>query len=118
MDNLIETCIKQIKEHTTIDDDLHYCCEVAYNMLSEVLNKKYYPNMTDEQIQHIIQQQVIRTVACIELYKVPKVAMWIKELDKELHTYYADNYLLYLNDDDSLYANVVSYLCELFSNIV
>ena len=118
MEHLIETCIKQIKEHTTIDYDLHYCCEVAYNMLSEVINNKYYPNMTDEQIQHIIQQQIIRTVACIEYYRNVKVAMWVKELDKELHKYYADNYLLYLDDDDSLYANVVSYLMELFSNII
>lgn len=100
------------------ESDLDYCISVAHKLLDEVLNKNYYPTLTDEQLEHIMSEQIARTVSYSDYFKNNDVPVFVKSIAKELEDYYFDNYLAQLNDESSAYNNIVRYMCELFTNVV
>lgn len=100
------------------ESDLDYCLNLTNIMLDEVLNKHYYPNLSDENINDIKLILLIKLVSSVDYYKNEEVRAYIKNLDRKLEAYYANHYLLYLNDQDSLFQNILRYLTELFANII
>ena len=97
------------------------CVKVGYLMLEEVLNSKYYPLISDNQREFIIINNLTSTVInvlypyCLNSEFIYKT---IKAYEKELNIYLAEECLLYLNDKNNLYNNVLNYLSDTFINII
>lgn len=100
------------------ESDLDYCINVAHRLLDEVLNKHYYPMLTDEQLEHIMSEQIARTVSYSDYFKIASVPPFVKSIERHLEEYYFDNYIIQLNDESSAYSNIIRYMCELFTNIM
>lgn len=100
--------------------DVEYCLNIARLLLAEVLNKHYYPLLTDENINYIIDNLANSTVINVLFPYYPDstfINKFIHNQQKKLDNYYAENYLLYLHDKSTIFNNMINYLNHLFINI-
>lgn len=102
------------------DLDLSYSVRLCVRMLLEVCNKKYYPNITDKQLTHILTNLTVSIVSNV-YYPYVIDNRFIHKLQaqiaKQLDAYYVDECLLYINTDSSnIFNQMINYLNDLFVN--
>lgn len=104
-----------------IKTDYIYCANIAKLLLDQVLNKSYYPLLTDEDIKYIINLNIM-SVCLNLLYPYFLDASFIRKyqkmLNKTVEEYEAEHMILYLRDSNSLYNHMFNYLNETFYNLV
>ena len=120
---------EQIEENNTnkrfnkvkLIEDLTYCYKVAESLLSQVLNKGYFPLMNDEQIEHVKHNQTLICIANLlfpYFYDSTFINEFQHNIEKQLETYYVEQCLLYLRDYENTYNNMVRYLEYTFLNLI
>lgn len=109
-------CVEIITKY--IDEDMSYPIEVAKQFLNETLNKHYYPTLTTDNYDYLMNAYIAYTVLHYKYLADDVVRQACKQLERQLEDYCAEHYCLQVLDKDSLFQNVVRYLCELFSNIM
>ena len=122
--NLVNTNISKANDrfnNDNITNTIKYCVIICNLMLNEVLNKSYYPMLSDDNIEHIKQLNINAAVANV-LYPYftedEFITKFIKSNIKEAREYEVANCLLYLEDDTSIYQNVLKYLYNTFINVI
>lgn len=104
-----------------LTDTVNYCAMIASLMIGHVLNKSYFPQLTDEHTKHITTLNIVAVVLNV-VYPYVMDSKFIlskqKQIRHELEEYEADNRLLYLNDDNNTYQQVLNYLAETFINVI
>lgn len=96
------------------------CCNKGYLLLSSVLNKRYYPLMTEDNGEYLMEEYLICTVLNV-IFPYTKDAAsihhMIKVHERKISDYCVDACLLNILDDDSIVQISVNYLSETFYNI-
>ena len=100
---------------------INYCLTIARLMLEQVLNKSYYPLVSDEDLELIIALNVKEVVLNV-LFPYFKESTFIRSeqrrLQKEVEELEVEHCLLYLRDENNLYNNILRYLHYTFFNII
>lgn len=101
---------------------LEYCVTVCVKLLLEVCNQKYYPLISETQLQHIIEMNSVS--ALLNLFgPYAKDNSFIHKLQtniaKQLSEYYAEECLLYIvSNDDNMFNQMLAYLNDVFANVI
>ena len=100
---------------------INYCLTIARLMFEQVLNKSYYPLVSDEDIEQITALNVKEVVLNL-LYPYFKDSTFIRteqrKLQKQVEDLEVEHCLLYLRDENNLYQNILRYLNYTFFNII
>lgn len=104
-----------------LQDTLDYCVKIAYELLVQVFNHKYYPLMDDNQFQYLLSHY-IAYVCCNLLYPYCKDKVYIHKLQNKLLTiieeYAVQECLIYITTDaKSPFQQMLNYLLETFFNL-
>ena len=127
---LFEILDEQISAHNESDrfdnknaliEGIHYCVNLADRLLNECLNTHYYPLMTTEQIDFIKYRNIAQCV--LEIFRpyfidASFITKTQHKLKKEIEQFEADEYLLYLRDQNSVYNEMLEYLHYVFINSI
>ena len=97
-----------------IKDDMSYLITVAKQFINETLNKHYYPTLTTDDYDYLMNAYIAYTV----LHYDVNLHNECKKIERQIEDYCAEHYCLTVLDKDSLFQNCIRYLCELFSNVV
>ena len=100
---------------------VNYCCKTARLLLDNVLNKSYYPLMTDDQIEFIKSRNIAWVVLNVfnPYFKDNTfIRSTQRQLLKEIENFECEFCLLYLRDENSTYYNMLIYLYQTFINII
>lgn len=113
---------KRYKEKPeALTDTIDYCAMIASLMIAHVLNKGYFPLLTDEHIEHIETLNIVDVVLNV-VYPYVLNSKFIlikqKQIKHELEEYEASNCMLYLRDDNNTYQQILNYLSETFINVI
>ena len=113
---------KRYKEKPeALTDAIDYCAMIASLMIGHVLNKGYFPLLTDEHIEHIETLNIVDVVLNV-VYPYVLDSKFIlikqKQIKHELEEYESSNCLLYLRDDNNTYQQILNYLSETFINVI
>ena len=113
---------KRYKEKPeALTETVNYCAMIASLMISHVLNKGYFPLLTDEHIEHIETLNIVDVVLNV-VYPYVLNSKFIltkqKQIKHELEEYEVENCLLYLRDDNNTYQQILNYLSETFINVI
>ena len=122
----IEIVNKMLDEHQVekvekLTATLNICYKTSFLLLEKVFNRTYYPLMSEEQYEHVLELVLERILlSCV--YPYTKDSSWVraaqKKLYRDLEDYCVEECLLYLLKDDNDFINMTNYLLETFYNIV
>lgn len=104
-----------------LQDTIDYCVKIAYELIIQVFNKKYYPLMNDNQFQYLLSHY-IAYVCCNLLYPYCKDKTYIHKLQNKLlkiiEEYAVQECLIYITTDTSSpFQQMINYLLETFFNM-
>ena len=105
----------------TLTETINYCALIAERMLECVLNTGYFPLLTAKDVEHIKTLNIVDVVLNV-VYPYVLNSRFIldkqKQIHHELEQYECENCLLYLNDSNNTYQQVLNYLSESFINVI
>lgn len=110
--------------HLELNDEVRavisQCTKVGWLMLEQVLNRSYYPSMTEDQwkwlIEHFTTYVVINGLY-FYLSDRSELTAIQKKLKQEINDYCVNECLLYVTDENSMTTNITMYLLDTFYNI-
>lgn len=110
--NCVEIITKYIK------DDMTHAIYTAKTFINEGLNKHYYPTLTTDDYDYLMNAYIAYTVLHYKYYSDDDVRAECRKLEKQIEEYCGEHYQLNILDSESLFQNIIRYLCDLFTNIV
>lgn len=104
-----------------LQNTIDYCVKIAYELIIQVFNSKYYPLMDEKQFEYLLSHY-IAYVCCNLLYPYCKDNGYIHKLQnkllKTIEEYAVEECLVYITTDNSSpFQQMINYLLETFFNL-